>query len=89
MMVRFEKELGVRILQAWGMTETSPLASVAHVPVGVSRNGRHGGFAVPAPDSSRELRADQPRQVAQPAFGAPTPSVTPNWAITPSLLSSS
>jgi acyl-CoA synthetase (AMP-forming)/AMP-acid ligase II len=37
MMVRFEKELGVRLLQAWGMTETSPLASVAHVPPGVSR----------------------------------------------------
>ena len=37
MIVRFEKELGVRLLQAWGMTETSPLASVAHVPVGVSR----------------------------------------------------
>jgi fatty-acyl-CoA synthase len=36
MMVRFEKELGVRLLQAWGMTETSPLASVAHVPAGVS-----------------------------------------------------
>jgi fatty-acyl-CoA synthase len=26
-------ELGVRILQAWGMTETSPLASAAHPPV--------------------------------------------------------
>jgi fatty-acyl-CoA synthase len=38
MMVRFEKELGVRLLQAWGMTETSPLASVAHVPAGVSRD---------------------------------------------------
>jgi fatty-acyl-CoA synthase len=32
----FESELGVRILQAWGMTETSPLASVAHAPAGVS-----------------------------------------------------
>jgi len=31
----FEKELGVRILQAWGMTETSPLGSVAHPPAGV------------------------------------------------------
>jgi fatty-acyl-CoA synthase len=31
----YEKELGVRILQAWGMTETSPLGSVAHPPVGV------------------------------------------------------
>jgi fatty-acyl-CoA synthase len=28
----YEKELGVRILQAWGMTETSPLGSVAHPP---------------------------------------------------------
>ena len=30
----YEKELGVRIVQAWGMTETSPLASVAHPPAG-------------------------------------------------------
>jgi fatty-acyl-CoA synthase len=27
-------ELGVRIVQAWGMTETSPLATVAHPPAG-------------------------------------------------------
>jgi acyl-CoA synthetase (AMP-forming)/AMP-acid ligase II len=32
----YEKELGVRILQAWGMTETSPLGSVAHPPRGVT-----------------------------------------------------
>src|SRR6202167_1212784 len=32
----FESELGVRMLQAWGMTETSPLASVANPPPGVS-----------------------------------------------------
>jgi fatty-acyl-CoA synthase len=31
----YESELGVRILQAWGMTETSPLASVANPPPGV------------------------------------------------------
>jgi acyl-CoA synthetase (AMP-forming)/AMP-acid ligase II len=31
----FEKELGVRIVQAWGMTETSPIGSVAHPPHGV------------------------------------------------------
>ena len=30
----YERELGVRILQAWGMTETSPLGSVAHPPAG-------------------------------------------------------
>jgi fatty-acyl-CoA synthase len=32
----FQQECGVRIVQAWGMTETSPLASVAHPPPGVS-----------------------------------------------------
>jgi fatty-acyl-CoA synthase len=31
-MEAFEKELGVRIVQAWGMTETSPIGSVAHPP---------------------------------------------------------
>jgi fatty-acyl-CoA synthase len=31
----YEKELGVHIVQAWGMTETSPLGSVAHAPAGV------------------------------------------------------
>src|SRR5258708_24692881 len=30
----YEKELGVRILQAWGVTENSPLGSVAHPPPG-------------------------------------------------------
>jgi fatty-acyl-CoA synthase len=32
----FEKELGVLIVQAWGMTETSPIGSVAHPPPGTS-----------------------------------------------------
>src|SRR6202167_3304874 len=32
----YQTEMGVRILQAWGMTETSPLASVAHAPAGVT-----------------------------------------------------
>ena len=32
----FETEFGVRILQAWGMTETSPLGSVAHPPAGLA-----------------------------------------------------
>ena len=31
----FEKEAGVTIVQAWGMTETSPLASVARPPAGL------------------------------------------------------
>ncbi len=36
LMEAFEKELGVRIVHAWGMTETSPLASIAHPPPGTS-----------------------------------------------------
>jgi fatty-acyl-CoA synthase len=35
LMEAYEKELGVTILQAWGMTETSPLGSVAHPPAGL------------------------------------------------------
>jgi fatty-acyl-CoA synthase len=35
LMERFESEHGVRIVQAWGMTETSPLAAAAHPPAGV------------------------------------------------------
>jgi fatty-acyl-CoA synthase len=31
-MEAFEEQHGVRIVQAWGMTETSPLAAVAHPP---------------------------------------------------------
>ncbi|MFE3542448.1 long-chain fatty acid--CoA ligase [Nocardia sp. NPDC059177] len=34
MMRAFEEKHGVRILHAWGMTETSPLGSVAHAPAG-------------------------------------------------------
>ena len=35
LMEGFEAKYGVRIVQAWGMTETSPLAAVAHPPAGV------------------------------------------------------
>jgi fatty-acyl-CoA synthase len=40
LMRSFEK-LGVHIVQAWGMTETSPLASVAHAPHGVADQWPH------------------------------------------------
>jgi fatty-acyl-CoA synthase len=36
MMRAYEDELGVRMVHAWGMTETSPLGSIAHSPTGVS-----------------------------------------------------
>jgi fatty-acyl-CoA synthase len=32
---RFERRHGMRIVQGWGMTETSPLAAVGHPPAGV------------------------------------------------------
>src|SRR6266852_1207034 len=34
LMERFQEEHGVRIVQAWGMTETSPLAALAQAPKG-------------------------------------------------------
>ncbi|MGW4842462.1 long-chain fatty acid--CoA ligase [Nocardia brasiliensis] len=36
MMRAFEEKHGVKILHAWGMTETSPLGSVAHPPTGAT-----------------------------------------------------
>jgi fatty-acyl-CoA synthase len=36
LMEAYQKEFGVTILQAWGMTETSPLGSVAHPPAGLT-----------------------------------------------------
>jgi acyl-CoA synthetase (AMP-forming)/AMP-acid ligase II len=38
LMEAYEKEVGVRIVHAWGMTETSPLGSVAHPPAGLSQD---------------------------------------------------
>jgi fatty-acyl-CoA synthase len=35
LMEKFEDQYGVRIVQGWGMTETSPLAAVGHAPAGV------------------------------------------------------
>ena len=34
LMERFEERHGVRIIQAWGMTETSPIAAIAWPPTG-------------------------------------------------------
>jgi fatty-acyl-CoA synthase len=38
MMRTFDEKYGVRVLHAWGMTETSPLGSVAHPPPGLSED---------------------------------------------------
>jgi fatty-acyl-CoA synthase len=34
LMERFQQRFGVKIIQAWGMTETSPLAAISHTPKG-------------------------------------------------------
>jgi len=38
LMKAYQERHGVRIIQAWGMTETSPLAAVAHPPKGSERD---------------------------------------------------
>ncbi|RJO71998.1 fatty acid--CoA ligase [Nocardia panacis] len=38
MMRAFQEEHGVRVVHAWGMTETSPLGSVSHPPAGLSED---------------------------------------------------
>jgi fatty-acyl-CoA synthase len=40
-LIRAFDKLGVHIVQAWGMTETSPLASVAHAPAGTADPWRY------------------------------------------------
>jgi fatty-acyl-CoA synthase len=40
LMQAFEEHHGVEIVQAWGMTETSPLGSIAHPPLGVEGEER-------------------------------------------------
>jgi fatty-acyl-CoA synthase len=47
LMKAFEERHGMRIMQAWGMTETSPLASVAHPPAG-SEGDEHWGYRATA-----------------------------------------
>ncbi|WP_409496759.1 fatty acid--CoA ligase [Amycolatopsis sp. cmx-11-12] len=39
LMQTFEERHGVPIVQAWGMTETSPVAAIAHPPAGISGEG--------------------------------------------------
>jgi fatty-acyl-CoA synthase len=42
LMQRFEQDHGMHIVQAWGMTETSPLAAIAHVPAGAPEEEHWG-----------------------------------------------
>ena len=42
LMTAFEERYGMRIIHAWGMTETSPLGSVSHPPAGVTGEEEFG-----------------------------------------------
>ena len=55
LMQAFEERHGVRIIQAWGMTETSPLASVAHPPAG-AEGEEHWRYRRPPGGSCRSCR---------------------------------
>ena len=44
----FDERFGVPIIQGWGMTETSPLASVSRLPAGVEPRSDEG-YALQAP----------------------------------------
>ena len=53
LMERFEERFGVRIIQAWGMTETSPLAAIAMAAEGRgARNHRGDGLRARRRDAS-------------------------------------
>jgi fatty-acyl-CoA synthase len=66
LMQAFEERHGVRILQAWGMTETSPLGSVAHPPPEVD-DGEEWRYRAtagrPAPLVEARLVRDQGSEV--------------------------
>ena len=53
---------GLYIRQAWGMTETSPVASAGLVPVGRRGGGRSGRTAAPRADAVRRRGPDRRRR---------------------------
>src|SRR5207248_2382903 len=44
----FDKRFGIEIIQAWGMTETSPMASIARVPPDGPQPGSDEAYALRA-----------------------------------------
>ncbi|MDQ3135715.1 MAG: long-chain fatty acid--CoA ligase [Acidobacteriota bacterium] len=68
LMRRYEERHGLRIIQAWGMTETSPLGAIAHPPHGIqpdeemsyrTKSGRvAAGIEARIMDGERELPWD-------------------------------
>ena len=68
LMRAFDERYGVRLMQAWGMTELSPLGTTAHAPAGVdplsdegyAHRSRHGR---PAPFVSLRLMDDDGNDV--------------------------
>ena len=61
-MQAFEDEFGVQIRQLWGMTETSPVATVAWPPPGVVGGGALGAAGHPGPADVRRRGAHRRRR---------------------------
>lgn len=71
----FEERHGIRVVHAWGMTETSPLGSVAHPPAGVSGDEEWGYRATQGRfPASVEARLIGPNGERLPHDGAPRAS---------------
>ncbi len=60
----YREQTGMPILQAWGMTETSPVVSVAHVKSSLA-------------DATEEERADMRATIGRPMFGSEIRVVDP------------
>ena len=56
LMRAYADELGLTMTHAWGMTEMSPLGSIAREPAGITRRG---GVAVPGVAGTADLRASR------------------------------
>ena len=69
LMQAFEERHGVHILQAWGMTETSPVASVAHPPKGSHGRRGVGGARESRTSSAARRGADRRRRRQRGCLG--------------------
>ena len=69
LMEAFQERHGVKIIQAWGMTETSPIAAVAMPPKQAPRRGRHGLAVEDRPGDRRRGAAHHRRRRLGAALG--------------------
>ena len=69
---------GLTIVQAWGMTETSPLGSVCRLPARARRRPRRRALRVPRPPGPARARSSRSARAATTASSSP--GTTRRWA---------